>query len=161
MGYIGLFVLVPCFPYAAYLAYHVRNDLTASIMGCIAIKGLLDFVLTDYLLFRSVILTSATTATVGLGLTIPLAFVADLIFQPEEKSVISLYSVIGAVSVGAGFLSVLDMGGEVVKEEEVVVKEEVTKNYEEQQPTTYSSSSSEGEPTSCFVILPGPSWTQL
>ena len=104
MGYIGLVVLVPCLPFAAYMIYNVRDNFTWSILGCIVLKGLLYFVLTDYFLFRSVVLTSATTATVGLGLTIPMAFVADLIFSPDY--VISLYSVIGAVSVGAGFISV-------------------------------------------------------
>ena len=148
MGYIGLLVAVPCAPYAVYLASKVWHELTGSIMACIALKGLLDFVLTDYLLFRSVVLTSATVATVGLGLTIPMAFAADLIFQPE--TVISSYSVIGAVLVGLGFLSVLDKD-EVVNEEEENGKE---------QPTCSSSCNQDGDaPTTSYVAF-SPSWTQ-
>jgi solute carrier family 35 protein F5 len=146
MGYIGLFVAVPCAPYAVYLASKVWHELTGSIMACITLKGLLDFVLTDYLLFRSVVLTSATVATVGLGLTIPMAFAADLIFQPE--TVISSYSVIGAVLVGLGFLSVLDKD-EVVKEEE--------ENEKELPTCSCSSSCQEGDaPTTSYVAFTVP-----
>ena len=146
MGYIGLLVAVPCAPYAVYLASKVWQELTGSIMACIVLKGLLDFVLTDYLLFRSVVLTSATVATVGLGLTIPMAFAADLIFQPE--TVISSYSVIGAILVGLGFLSVLD------KDE--VMKEEEEENWKEQ-PTCSSNSSQEGDaPTTSYVAFTVP-----
>ncbi len=100
-----------------YMIYNVRHDFTLAVLGFIAVKGILDFVLTDYFLFRSVVLTSATTATVGLGLTIPMAFVADLIFSPEY--VISIYSVFGAVAVGFGFISVTLSGdnGSVKQEE--------------------------------------------
>eukprot|EP00573_Skeletonema_grethae_P007989 CAMPEP_0201702146 /NCGR_PEP_ID=MMETSP0578-20130828/35369_1 /ASSEMBLY_ACC=CAM_ASM_000663 /TAXON_ID=267565 /ORGANISM="Skeletonema grethea, Strain CCMP 1804" /LENGTH=427 /DNA_ID=CAMNT_0048189621 /DNA_START=60 /DNA_END=1343 /DNA_ORIENTATION=+ len=117
MGYIGLLVMVPCLPFAAYMIYNVRHNFTLAVLGFIVIKGILDFVLTDYFLFRSVVLTSATTATVGLGLTIPMAFVADLIFSPEY--VISIYSVFGAVAVGFGFISVTLSGdnGSVTQEE--------------------------------------------
>uniref|UniRef100_A0A7S2LK32 EamA domain-containing protein n=1 Tax=Skeletonema marinoi TaxID=267567 RepID=A0A7S2LK32_9STRA len=147
MGYIGLVVMVPCLPFAAYMIYNVRHDFTLAILGCIVLKGLLDFVLTDYFLFRSVVLTSATTATVGLGLTIPMAFVADLIFSPEY--VISIYSVIGAVAVGFGFISVSlsgNDGGEVKQEE----KEE---NIE---PSVCSQDG--GALATNFVVLPG--WAQ-
>jgi solute carrier family 35 protein F5 len=150
MGYIGLFVAVPCAPRAMYLASKVWHELTGSIMACIALKGLLDFVLTDYLLFRSVVLTSATVATVGLGLTIPMAFAADLIFQPE--TVISSYSIAGAILVGLGFLSVLD------KDEVEVVKEEEENGKE--LPTCSSNSSQEGDaPTTNYVAFP-VSWAQ-
>ena len=147
MGYIGLFVLIPCLPYAAYLAYNAFDELTGSIMTCIVVKELMDFALTDYLLFRSIVLTSATVATVGLGLTIPMAFLADFIFKPEV--VISLYSVIGAVLVCAGFISVLDKD-EVVKE--AVGRE--NDGMQNDQPTC-SSGSEGGEPTTSFSILPG------
>jgi len=147
MGYIGLVVMVPCLPFATYMIYNVRHDFTLAILGYIVLKGLLDFVLTDYFLFRSVVLTSATTATVGLGLTIPMAFVADLIFSPEY--VISVYSVIGAVAVGFGFISVSLSGndGEVKQEE----KEE---NIEP------SVCSQDGALATNFVVLPGWAQTQ-
>lgn len=148
MGYIGLVVMLPCLPFAAYMIYNVRHQFTWTIFGCIAAKGLLDFVLTDYFLFRSVVLTSATVATVGLGLTIPMAFFADLIFRPE--SVISIYSVIGAVSVGAGFISVSLSGNYEVKQEE---KEEA-----KMEPSICSQEQQEGAPATDFVSL--PCWAQ-
>lgn len=144
MGYIGLVVLVPCLPFAAYMIYNVRDNFTWSILGCIVLKGLLDFVLTDYFLFRSVVLTSATTATVGLGLTIPMAFVADLIFSPDY--VISLYSVIGAVSVGAGFISVSLSG------DDNEAKQEGQENEKNIEP---SVSNHDGALATDFVVLPG------
>ncbi|KAL7540384.1 hypothetical protein ACHAXR_010068 [Thalassiosira sp. AJA248-18] len=104
MGYIGLIILVSLLPLAAYIMYILRSSITWTALGFIAIKGFLDFFMADYFLFRSIVLTSATVATIGLALTIPMAFVADCILHPE--SAISIYSVIGAVAVGAGFISV-------------------------------------------------------
>ena len=74
-----------------------------------------------------------------------MAFVADLIFSPEY--VISVYSVIGAVAVGFGFISVSLSGndGEVKQEE----KEE---NIEP------SVCSQDGALATNFVVLPG--WAQ-
>merc|ERR1711957_319023 len=51
--------------------------LTWSILLFLLLKGLLDNVLSDYLWARAVVLTSATVASVGVGLTIPMAFAAD------------------------------------------------------------------------------------
>ncbi|KAL7431547.1 hypothetical protein ACHAXM_003421 [Skeletonema potamos] len=147
MGYIGLVVLVPCLPFASYMIFNLRHQFTWTILGCIAAKGLLDFVLTDYFLFRSVVLTSATTATVGLGLTIPMAFVADLIFRPQ--AVISIYSVIGAVSVGAGFISV-SLSGDGAGE--------ATKHVEKEEEKIDTQVSQEGASATNFVAL--PAWSQ-
>lgn len=147
MGYIGLVVLVPCLPFASYMIFNLRHQFTWTILGCIAAKGLLDFVLTDYFLFRSVVLTSATTATVGLGLTIPMAFVADLIFRPQ--AVISIYSVIGAVSVGAGFISV-SLSGDGAGE--------ATKHVEKEEEKIDTQVSEEGASATNFVAL--PAWSQ-
>ena len=47
-------------------------------------------ILSDYLWAQAVILTSATVATVGTGLTIPLAFVSDSILHPTNKERIFL-----------------------------------------------------------------------
>mmetsp|Transcript_10886 Transcript_10886/g.14222 ORF Transcript_10886/g.14222 Transcript_10886/m.14222 type:complete len:84 (+) Transcript_10886:1-252(+) len=64
----------------------------------------MDNVLSDYLWARSVVLTSATVATVGLGLTIPLAFVSDWILGNEN--VADWISLCGASSVLIGFVLV-------------------------------------------------------
>ena len=74
------------------------------VYGWLVIKGLLDNVLSDYLWARSVILTSATVANVGLGMTIPMAFVCDIAMgQPND---LNPMSVCGALSVLAGFVLV-------------------------------------------------------
>ena len=67
----------------------------------------MTLVCSDYLWARAVVLTSATIATVGLGLTIPLAFISDLLWmgQPGDQ-VVSISSITGALSVLAGFVLV-------------------------------------------------------
>lgn len=67
-------------------------------------KGLFDFCITDYLLFRSIILTGPTISTVGLELSIPLAFLADLWLGKDD--VLSWYSSVGALACLGGFLVV-------------------------------------------------------
>ncbi|KAL7530570.1 hypothetical protein ACHAXR_003570 [Thalassiosira sp. AJA248-18] len=58
---------------------NIHTIMTWSIFLFLILKGLLDNVLSDYLWARAVMLTSATVASVGVGLTIPMAFVADWI----------------------------------------------------------------------------------
>mmetsp|Transcript_15588 Transcript_15588/g.25308 ORF Transcript_15588/g.25308 Transcript_15588/m.25308 type:complete len:298 (-) Transcript_15588:86-979(-) len=105
-GYIGLWNMVLLLPMAIWVALSPNDDndgsqnihpesasewespssddtitihttLTWSIFLFLLLKGLLDNVVSDYLWARAVILTSATVASVGVGLTIPMAFVAD------------------------------------------------------------------------------------
>ena len=58
----------------------------------------------DYLWLRAVLLTNATVATVGLGLTIPLAFGSDLIMGKPD--VLTPSSIFGALTVLFGFVLV-------------------------------------------------------
>lgn len=107
LGYIGLFSLVAMSPMAAYVVWQLNNSvdgepLTWVILGFLVIKGIFDNVISDYLWLRAVLLTSATIATVGLGLTIPLAFLSDVIMNPDQ-SVMSIGSVLGAMAVLGGF----------------------------------------------------------
>ena len=102
LGYIGCVCLVPLLPVAIYIGA-TRVHLTWFVCFMIFIKGTMDFVMTDYLLFRAIILTDATIATVGLGLTIPMAFFADWILG---KGVGTILSFAGAVAVTIGFLIV-------------------------------------------------------
>ena len=108
LGYIGLFNMVGLSPILFYQLYDGSHaQLTWVVFGFLVIKGLLDNVLSDYLWARSVVLTSATVATVGLGLTIPLAFLSDVLWMGQEgDQVISLSSIAGALSVLAGFILV-------------------------------------------------------
>ncbi|GKY91505.1 hypothetical protein MPSEU_000122700 [Mayamaea pseudoterrestris] len=108
LGYIGCFCFVPLLPVAIYILASAQIQLTWAIFGLILIKGAMDFVLTDYLLFRSIILTNATIATVGLGLTIPMAFLADAMLG---KAVGTVLSFAGAVAVSIGFL-VVNLAGD-------------------------------------------------
>lgn len=108
LGYIGLFNMVALSPILFYQLYGGNHsDLTWVVFGFLVIKGLLDNVLSDYLWARSVVLTSATVATVGLGLTIPLAFISDFLWTGQDSDqVVTFSSVSGALAVLAGFFLV-------------------------------------------------------
>ena len=82
-----------------------HTTLTRSVLLYLILKGLLDDVLSDYLWARAVILTSATVASVGVGLTIPMAFLADWIMGNNDN-VTSGGDVVGAVFVLVGFVFV-------------------------------------------------------
>jgi len=89
------------------LAFDISSScekISALVLMYLIGKALADNVLSDYLWARAVVLTSATVATVGLGLTIPLAFASDWLLG--RASVTSTESIVGAVSVLAGFLFV-------------------------------------------------------
>jgi len=103
LGYIGLFNMVVLSPFVIWQLLG-GIELTLLVFGFLVVKGLFDNVLSDYLWLRSVILTNATVATVGLGLTIPLAFASDLLLG--KSSVMSVGSVLGALAVLAGFILV-------------------------------------------------------
>ena len=101
LGYIGLWNAVLLSPVALYVL--PTYQLTSIVIGYLVAQGLLDNVLSDYLWARAVLLTSATVATVGLGLTIPLAFVSDWIMG---HGTISALSTGGALAVLLGFVLV-------------------------------------------------------
>ncbi|KAL3770216.1 hypothetical protein ACHAWU_009156 [Discostella pseudostelligera] len=150
-GYIGLLNMVILLPVAIWviIAYDdddidestestqkggytdttVHTTLTASIFLFLILKGLLDNVLSDYLWARAVILTSATVASVGVGLTIPMAFLADWIM--DNYSVTSRGDVIGAVFVLFGFVFVNIDGEETMKVERRRLEEGGADLYEE------------------------------
>lgn len=114
LGYIGWVCFVPLLPFALWIGM-TQVRLSGFIVGMILVKGALDFGVTDYLLFRSIILTNATIATVGLGLTIPMAFMADWALG---KGVGTLLSFFGAFAVTIGFLVVNMVPGEESDEKE-------------------------------------------
>jgi solute carrier family 35 protein F5 len=104
LGYIGAISLLPLGPVAMWLIISEQIRMSWSTFGMVVVKGLLDFLITDYLLFRAIILTGPTVAVVGSGMSIPIAFLADLLMGRE--GVFSLFSVIGALSCVVGFLVV-------------------------------------------------------
>ena len=123
-GYIGLLNLLLLLPVAIWVnvssvqddsenqtsaeaddevSSSVHPTLTWSIFLFLVLKGLLDNVLSDYLWARAVILTSATVASVGVGLTIPMAFFADWL-QGNYSG--GSGEILGAILVVAGFILV-------------------------------------------------------
>ena len=65
-------------------------------------KGLVDNVLSDYLWARAVLLTSPTTASVGLSMQIPLAAVAEALLG--RAGWLKSASSAAAMLVGCGFV---------------------------------------------------------
>ena len=105
LGYVGLWNMAILAPIAIYqLGIAHSATLTAWVFGCLVVTGLFNNVLSDYLWARSVILTSATVASVGLGLTIPFAFVTDVFMGVED--VLNPESIFGAGFVLFGFVLV-------------------------------------------------------
>lgn len=109
---------------------NIHTTLTWSIFLFLLLKGLLDNVLSDYLWARAVILTSATVASVGVGLTIPMAFVADWIMgssSNDKNGNTQAGEVWGALLVLLGFLfvnvNVFGENGDNVGEEEGIAEE--------------------------------------
>jgi len=102
LGYVGVICTITFLPFALYTLWHVYISWPA--LGILFVKGTLDFVVTDYLLFKSVILTNPTVASVGLGLTIPLAYIADYIMG--KNAAFTVLSAMGPATVALGFLIV-------------------------------------------------------
>ncbi len=136
-GYVGLLNMIFLSPVAVWVIVASGGDdddvgdpasatatttLTWTILLFLILKGLLDNVISDYLWARAVILTSATVASVGLGLTIPMAFFADWITgNPDVER--HLGDVLGAMCVLFGFVFV-NIGGEEKGAEEADVESE-------------------------------------
>jgi solute carrier family 35 protein F5 len=91
-------------PYQNDDSTSTQTTITWSIFLFLILKGLLDNVLSDYLWARAVILTSATVASVSVGLTIPMAFFADLVMGHEDAH--STGQIVGAILVLCGFVFV-------------------------------------------------------
>ena len=104
LGYIGVISMVVLSPFAFWILVVDRLKMSLATLLLLVVKGLFDFCITDYLLFRSIILTGPTISTVGLGLSIPLAFLADLGLGKDD--VLSWYSSVGALACLVGFLVV-------------------------------------------------------
>lgn len=109
LGYIGLYNMMALSPIAVYAFFKTRESVTMLVFGFVIVKGLFDNVLSDYLWLRAIMLTSATVATVGLGLTIPLAFASDILLGRSD--VLTTGSILGALAVLGGFVLV-NLGSE-------------------------------------------------
>lgn len=107
LGYLGLFNVILLAPVLLLITVISRgaifNHFTPNVFGLICAEGIFDDVLSDYLWARAVVLTTPTIATVGLSLTIPLAFITDAIFHGIYPTPLSS---LGAFAVVAGFVLV-------------------------------------------------------
>jgi solute carrier family 35, member F5 len=103
LGYVGLICFLALSPFFSWELLRNLDKLSAPVLGMICFKGFFDFCATDYLMFRAIVLTNATVATVGLGLTIPMAFVVDFLLKPEDAA-LTVFSIMGAVACSVGFL---------------------------------------------------------
>jgi solute carrier family 35, member F5 len=103
LGYIGAICCVLMSPLGLYHIYELE-DWSWTIILIIIAKGLLDFAVTDYCMFRAIVLTNATISTVGLGLTIPMAFIADGVMG--KLGTVSHLGILGAFAIALGFLVV-------------------------------------------------------
>ncbi len=162
-GYIGVMNMVILLPVAIWVIITTSNGddlvqdsiessdgntdsithttLTRSVLLYLVLKGLLDNVLSDYLWARAVILTSATVASVGVGLTIPMAFLADRIMG-NYNNVSSWGDVVGAVFVLVGFVFV-NIDGEKM-ESRRFEEEERAHGYEDNDSTMDAVSAIDG-----------------
>lgn len=106
-GYLGLVTAVVFTPFLLLLIYFQVDDLTnftGLILMYLMISGMFDYVISDYLWARAIILTSPTVATVGLSLTIPFSFLADALIQGTVS--VTAMEVFGSVLVMLGFILV-------------------------------------------------------
>ena len=109
-GYMGLSNLVLLAPVVlAVLLAGAESlaNMSWKVFGLLVCKGLLDNVLSDYLWMRAVLLTSPTVASVGLTLTVPIAFVTDLMLHGRAPQGLA---VVGGLLVVLGFLLVAVSG---------------------------------------------------
>jgi solute carrier family 35 protein F5 len=97
---VGLLVLV------GYAVFGFFGDLTTnctpSAFALVVAKGLVDNVLSDYLWARAVLLTSPTTASVGLSMQIPMAAIAEMVLG--HATWLKNASSAGAMLVGCGLV---------------------------------------------------------
>ncbi|RZC94093.1 hypothetical protein C5167_016787 [Papaver somniferum] len=104
-GYLGLLNTVIFLPVVALLHFtklEQLNSLTWSQTGLIVCKGLIDNVLGDYLWAKAVLLTTATVATAGLTIQVPMAAGIDAIRGRAP----SLMDYLGALVIMAGFAGI-------------------------------------------------------
>lgn len=81
------------------------SSLTLLNVGLVILKGLFDNALSDFLWAKAVVLTTPTLATLGLSLTVPLAFCIDAVSGKLDTQASSLsLKTIGAVTISVSFL---------------------------------------------------------
>jgi solute carrier family 35 protein F5 len=128
LGYIGLAAMVPMAPLSIWLLVSEQIHMDWWTLFLVLVKGVFDFLITDYLLFKCIILTGPTVASVGLGMSIPFAFLGDVMMGRE--GVFSLYSLVGASACTLGFL-IVNLAPAVDGDE----RESINESFAEDEPT--------------------------
>ena len=111
LGFVGLILSILLGPYAVFtlktgnllLSFNPAG-IKWQVMTWLVIKGLFGNLLPDYFWGRAIVLTSATVATIGLNITIPLAFLSDAFIM--NRNVWTFDSIFGAMMVIVGFIFV-------------------------------------------------------
>lgn len=107
LGYMGLICASLIWPFLLIVIYcHIDDvsNFSALIFAYLVFTGIFDYVVSDYLWARAIVLTTPTVATVGLSITIPMAFVADALLNGYDSSALSVYVVSGSILVMVGFV---------------------------------------------------------
>jgi drug/metabolite transporter (DMT)-like permease len=108
LGYVGVIVLVLGLPAVLLCAINCWDDfcsLTSATFAFIILLAFANNFLSEYFWARCILLTTPTVATVGLSLTIPMAFCIDLFFTHAPGSG-SVLGALGAAVTVLGFLFV-------------------------------------------------------
>lgn len=104
-GYLGLLntlIFLPVVVLLHFTKLEQLNSLSWSQTGLIVCKGLIDNVLGDYLWAKAVLLTTATVATAGLTIQVPMAAGIDAIRGRAPN----LMDYVGALVIMAGFAGI-------------------------------------------------------
>ena len=109
------------------------------VFGSLIVKGLIDNVLGDFLYAQAVVLTSATVASVGAGLQIPLAILCDcLFFEGRASSVLDPLSIGSCISILLSFVLV-NLHGEEGKKDKLVSEDGVPEDGDRHQERAYGT----------------------
>ena len=105
LGYVGLLVTasgIPVLCLSAMRCWEEICSLNWRIAGFIVLLSIINNFFSEYIWARSVLLTTPTVATVGMSLTIPLAYCIDLLWL-HTKGAGSLLGGLGAAITVLGF----------------------------------------------------------
>ncbi|CAM9384091.1 unnamed protein product [Sphacelaria rigidula] len=112
LGYVGVINGILLFPllllFALAPGIHSLQGMNLEVLKMVVVKALLDNVLSELLWARAILLTTPTVATVGLSLTIPIAFLTDFVLHRKHPKGLAIT---GALLVVGGFICVSGGGG--------------------------------------------------
>lgn len=101
-----------------YTGLETLDGLTWTIFGFLVFNGMLNNVIADFIWAKAMLLTSANVATIGLSLTVPLAYVEVLLPDAWKVSAppSTWKAALGAICVLGGFIVISVQGPEAGQE---------------------------------------------